>query len=289
MFHTTAVVGLALTSVSSAVNLFGLFDNGAGGFNLNSFDSTAPGGKASNPVTGLAAGEVLSGIDYRPNNQTLYAFSASSGNVYTVSPSGAATLFTNLDPTFAGAGSIFAFDFNPMAAGGTLARIISDAGNNRVLDSVNGGYFGDVEKTPVFYAAGDANEGQTPNINHIAYDNNIIGSTGTQQYGIDTTLGILVTVANNLGTLETVGSLGLPFVGELGGFDIDGETNTAFLSFQNGGFSNLYTVDLATGAATFEGPSVGGIVGLTSAPIPEPSSVLLLSLTGLGLIARRRR
>ena len=281
---------MALTSAGSAVNLFGLFEDGNGGFSLNSFDSDDATATKPNQVTGLAAGEVLSGIDYRPNNQTLYAFSATSGNVYTVSPTGAASLFTNLDPTFVGAGSVFAFDFNPMAAGGTLARIISDTDNNRVLDSVNGGYFGDVEKTEVFYAPGDANEGQDPNISHIAYDNNILGSTATQQFGIDTTLGVLVTVANNAGTLETIGSLGIPAgFSPVGGFDIDGPTNTAFLAFQNDLVSNLYTVDLGTGAATLIGPTDANIIGLTAAPIPEPSSVLLLGLGGLGLFARRRR
>ena len=48
----------------------------------------------------------------------------------------------------------------------------------------------------------------TPNVVGIAYTNSVPGATTTQQYGIDRNTGDLVTVANNAGTLDTVGSLG---------------------------------------------------------------------------------
>ena len=152
-----------------------------------------------------------------------------------------------------------------------------------------------VEKTPVFYPAGDANFGENPNIAALGYDNNVPGSTGTQQYGIDATLGILTTVANNAGTLETIGSLGvLPLTNELG-LDISGASGIAYANLQFGPNSQLATIDLSTGAATIVGTIASGdlIRDITVVPptpaIPEPGSIALLSLAGLTCLGRRRR
>ena len=143
----------------------------------------------------------------------------------------------------------------------------------------------------MFYADGDPNDGVNPNIAGIAYTNNVADSDSTQQFGIDASLGILTTVANNAGTLNTVGSLfdtDQPITNELG-FDISGATEIAYASIQIGPNSGLYTIDLATGDATFQGIITSGdiIRDITVVPIPEPTTALIAGLGSLFLLRRR--
>ncbi|MEM8874637.1 MAG: DUF4394 domain-containing protein [Planctomycetota bacterium] len=261
-------------------------------------DSTAPSNSVSGgTITGLAQNEILQMIDYRAATGEIYVIGNQS-NIYTVDPGTfvatqvGSTLSTPL------AGTSFAFDFNPAFDGGSgdptdigrFARIISDTDNNRVIDGNTGMYLGSVEKTPVFYAAGDVNEGADPNIVGIAYTNSVPGASSTQQYGIDRATGSVVTVANNAGTLVTIGDgvLPVPTTNEAG-LDISGASGIAYAVLQTGPNSNLFTVDLGDGSFTLVGEFASGdlIRDLTVVPIPEPASVGLLALGGLAL--RRRR
>lgn len=254
------------------------------------FDSATPailidGGS----VRGLDGSVDLEAIDYRPATNQIYLLDDME-NVYTFDPvSFNATLVGTFSPRIPGLS--FAFDFNPAFMSGEFARIITDTNDNRVISGNTGQYLPPIEKTDVFYATGDANEGADPNIAGIAYTNSVVGATSTQQYGIDSSLGVLVTVANNAGTLNTVGSLGIsPLTNELG-FDISGQTGIAYASLQNGPNSILHTIDLSTGAATPVGAIAAGdlIRSLTVVPtIPEPSSFVMLGLMSLGVLVRRR-
>lgn len=285
-----AVLFLSQTQSAQAERAFGLTTaNGILVFDTDD-PSTSLGGGA---VTGLAANENLVAIDYQPLGKQVLLLGSLS-NVYTLDDPGSNSSFSAtqisgpLDPAFEG--TSYAFDFNPSLAGGEFARIITDTDDNRVISGFTGAYLGG-PKTDVFYATGDVNEGADPNIAGIAYDTNIANAPSTQQYGIDASLGVLTTVANNAGTLETVGSLGLvgSITNELG-FDISGATGTAFASIQTGPNSQLYAVDLATGLAGLSLGTIGSgdvIRDITINPVPEPSTLALVALGMFALLRRR--
>lgn len=275
---------------ASAEQIFGLTTQNW----ITVFDSDMPGvTTGGGAVTGLAPNDVLVAMDYQPASGNVFLLGSQS-NVYRLNNiSGidfSATWLNTLDPTLVG--TSMAFDFNPAFMSGGFARIITDTNDNRVIGGIDGEYLPPVEKTDVSYAVGDPNEGADPNIAGIAYDNNVVGATGTQQFGIDATLGVLTTVANNAGTLQTVGSLGIggAISNELG-FDISGASGTAYASIQTGPNSQLYTIDLSSGAASLAGQIGSGdiIRDITTIPVPEPSSTVILGIGMLGLVGRMRR
>jgi uncharacterized protein (TIGR03437 family) len=228
---------------------------------LLSFSSGRPDlTSAVMPITGLAAGETLLGIDFRPANGLLYAVGSLS-NVYTINTgTGAATLVSATPFTPGIMGTNFGIDFNPVP---DRIRFVSDADQNLRLNPNNGTVAG--TDTPLAYATGDANANANPNIVGSAYTNNFAGATTTTLYGIDSTLNILVTQGSvggtptspNSGQLFTVGPLGVDPGDELG-FDIAPVTGAAFASMRLAGADMLTTINLATGSATMIGPIGGG-------------------------------
>ena len=303
LFYYTPILGtfaLALQA-NAQENIWGLDDSN----NIIAVDSSNPSAGVPIPVSGLVAGDELVGLDFRAGNGQMYAIGLQN-NVYTLDRTTfGATLVGNFadgvndDPANVGplSGNTFAFDFNPAFTPdasanvpGSFARIISDTSLNRVINSNTGEYLG-AEKTDVFYAAGDINEGAAPNIQGIGYDTNILGSTGTTQFGIDTATDYLVTVANNAGTLNSVAALGTDFSGDVG-FDVSA-TGIAYAAFDTGATgSQLYTVDLTDGSQTLIGDfGTGNNIRSISTlgAVPEPSTTALLFAGVIGLARRRRR
>jgi hypothetical protein len=230
------------------------------GNNLVSFTT----GKAnqqlsSTPITGLAAGERIVGIDFRPSAVApaspsvigrLYGVSSAS-KVYVVDPltgaaSGGQALVTETGVPVALSGSLFGVGFNPVP---DRLRVHSDANQNLRINVDNG-------VTAVDTALSYPADGVDPRIVGTGYTNSDNDpATLTTLYAIDAGRDAL-TVFNvpsgpNSGKMSVVGLLGVD-AGNLTGFDIDGITGEAFATFTDSpsGKPTLYRVDLSTGAAT---------------------------------------
>lgn len=277
---TLAALALCLPQTLHAVSLITLVGNAPGSQFLNSFDSSTPGASNLVSVTGLNAGETLLGIDFRPaSNGQLFGLGSGS-RLYTINTSTgvASVVGGGLNPGLITATS-YGFDFNPTI---DRIRIVSTDDSNTVGHPGTGATA--VIGTNVAFGAGDPNVGVNPNLVHHAYNNNFVPTSTSQLYALDSNLNILVTQANNAGTLGSVGALGVDF-GEEGGFDISAN-NVAFAALFAGGGSGLYTIDLATGSATSLGGLFGDVYGL--AVVPEPSSALLIGCSALALLRRKR-
>ena len=285
------LVAAGIAGQVRAERLVALTNLVSGGQGLRSFDSSSPDVFSEMSITGVADDEELQAIDFRPLTSQLYALSDMDA-IYTISATGVATKvgsgFMNLDNGHQLNGGNFGFDFNPQI---DKIRIVSDANQNFVAHPDTGDA-NIAMTTPVAFAAGDANEGVDPNVVHHAYDGNVLGAlaSSTQLRAIDTQLDMLVTQANNAGTLQTVGSLGID-ASDIGGFDV-ATTGNAFAAFSDGVgavTSTLYSIDLSTGAATSLGTISTTVWGLAAVPVPEPSSAALAVLAMLGGIWGIRR
>ena len=209
---------------------------------LARFDRSAPwSAPAVATLSGLATGEELLGIDFRPATGQLYGLGSTS-RLYTIdTQTGVATA---IGSGFAMplVGMRFGFDFNPTV---DRIRIVSDQGQNLRAHPDTGALA--ATDGMLAYAAGDAGFGMTPAVAAAAYTNDLAGATSTLLYGIDSARDVLVTqVPPNNGTLNTIGALGLDVTG-VDGFDI-GSDGRAFAALQDPTGSRLYSVDLATGA-----------------------------------------
>jgi hypothetical protein len=256
---------------------------------LITFDSATPG-TASLPVaiTGLQAGESVLGIDFRPATGALYGLGSTS-RLYQINPATGVATQVGSAGAFALSGTSFGFDFNPVV---DRIRVVSDADQNLRLNPNDGTLT--ATDTILAFAGADANSGANPLVVAAAYFNNVAGAATTTLYGIDAALDILATQnPPNNGTLNTVGPLGVNTT-SLVGFDIESGTNLAFASLTAAGaaVSQLYTLNLATGAATLVGTIGGGVtiadISATLTPVPEPAAWGTLA-GGLVLLYLRRR
>ena len=223
------------------------------------------------PLTGLAAGEFLVGIDFRPSDGKLYALS-NNARIYTIDvASGEATFVSTLtaDPTdstnpFTGlVGTSFGIDFNPVV---DRLRVVSNAEQNLRINVNTGATITD----------GNLNPGD-PSVTGAAYTNNFAGATSTTLYVIDSASDTLqIQNPPNNGTLTVVGGLDGD-APEIVGFDISSSSGIAYASAVVNGLSNLYTINLTTGRVTFVGQIGSGNLQITDIALAPPTRLLNIS------------
>jgi hypothetical protein len=173
---------------------------------LIAFSSSAPGTLLTNvPITNLAAGERIVGLDVRPATNHLYALGSSS-QLYVLNPVTGAAIRIGAPFTPALNGTEFGFDFNPTV---DRIRVVSDAGQNLRLHPDTGAVA--AVDTALSYAPGDPNAGRTPGVSAVAYTNpDNDAATGTTLFDIDAALDAVSTQnPPNDGRLNTLVGLGL--------------------------------------------------------------------------------
>jgi len=227
-----------------------------GGNTLVTVNAANPGTIVSTiTITGLDPLNTIGGIDYRPATpRVLYAIS-NTGQLYTINTrTGVATkVGTPAAPTIGGIG----FDFNPMV---DRIRVETQTRQNFRVNPDTGALV--ATDGMLAYAGTDPLANAIVNVAGAAYTNNFAGATSTTLFVIDTRGGLApaqlatqgnATVSPNSGTLFSVGSTSVTTIGNVG-FDI-GRTGTALATFTNPTtrVTSLYSVNLATGAATLIG------------------------------------
>ena len=252
--------------------------------NLLRVESTAPATiQSTTAVTGLTPGETLVGIDVRPATGEVYGLGATftGGAVgsntlttYAINPTtGAATpRGTAVVANILGATN-FGFDFNPVPDRIRVTTDLTSDGsgagsnvNNFRLNPNNGALVAiDPDLDATALPGGATNLPETA----VAYSNSFSGSTAATLYGIVTNGDRLVqnTGGPGFATLADVGPLGVVTTTSAAGFDISGQNNTAIAVLRGGGLSRLYSVNLATGAATALGTVGSGIATITDLTI----------------------
>lgn len=187
-------------------------------------------------LMGMNASETIVGLDFRPTNGALYGITNQNRLVTINTASGQVTAVgTGLGSVLAG--TAFGFDFNPTV---DRIRLVSSTGQNLRLHPDTG---------VVAATDGMLNPG-SPSINGAAYTNNFAGSTATTLFVIDNVTNMLYTqTPPNDGVLVPIGALGVMAESQ-GGFDIGGSSNSAFGLLKVNNATGVYSVNLATGAAT---------------------------------------
>lgn len=282
---TLVGAAIALTALSGhAVTLVGITTQNQ----VAVFDTTNIAGATFTAITGLAVGEQFVGIDLRPGNNTIYGVSTAN-KLYTLNAfTGVATAGPALSANVISASPSvgYGIDFNPSAdfTGATSLRFSTSTGGNFAINATTGA---------VTVASTTA-----PGFSNVSYSNSTPLPTAapapTSLFYIDSindTLSVAATGFNNP-AITFRGNLGVDAL-KAGGFEVlaDGSAFAA-LNIDGGlGTTGIYSINLATGAATSLGTFGGTLNGLTVAAIPEPETYALL-LAGLGMVgfmAKRRK
>lgn len=195
-------------------------------------------------ISGMPAGAAMLGIDFRAG--TLYGIGSDS-RVYTVDTlSGAATA---VGGTFAPAASGEHFGLAFDAGADRLQLSGVESNQNLVLDPTTGAT--SAAGADLAYAAGDVNSGTDAALSAV-------GHHGSTIYGIETNANALVTMSPATGEMITVASL-LFNVYICSGMDIDTD-GTAYASLATDNGSQLYTINLQSGATALLGKIAGSPV-----------------------------
>jgi hypothetical protein len=222
-------------------------------------------------------GDKLDAIDVRPATGELFGYDDATDTYFIVDAHTGLLTIASIDatPTSTDAVSI---DWNPTI---DRMRTVSEDDENIVYNPETE-TASDEATVPLFYAIGEPTNVFTPGIVANAYTNNLDGATASVQFVLDHQYNSLATLANNEGTLMTVGTVTLDgrtldFTADAG-FDVltdqDG-TNTAFALLNVDGSSGLYTIDLETAEATHLGSFDAHLGTLTSLAVTDDKGMAL--------------
>lgn len=278
----------------TGVEMYALASNN----NLLRFNTSDPSYLISaTPVSGLSAGQTLVGMDVRPVDLKLYGIGYNAATmvarIYTIEPAtGVATpvsadSITNIDLS----GRV-GVDFNPVA---DRIRVVTSNNKNYRFNQLNGLLA--ATDSMLSYKMGDVNFGVDPDVSTSAYTNSIVAPTGTLLYTHDDSLNVLLTQdPPNDGLLNTIGATGLMLNAMDKTSDMDiyydhaTQMNIAYFAANvAGSFDQLYTINLATGAATLLGSIGMGVavldIAAQLAATPPATSVKELNKAFNGLEA----
>jgi hypothetical protein len=282
--RNTVAAALAITAFGAhAVNLVGITSER----NLVRLDTANLGAATSVAITGMAANEVLVGIDTRPSNGKIYGISTAN-KLYTLDEmTGAATFVVGLTGATIDPALGYGIDFNPLADfnGAASLRLISSAGNNYAVNVTSG-------------VIGNTSSNIGAGFSGAAYTNSALMPTSAPAapalYYINSSTDMLMRApgAFNTPTISAVGALGVDVL-KANGFEVlaNGQAYAALTVDGANLSTGLYGINLATGAATLIGHYNGTLSGLTVSAVPEPGTyaLMLAGLVGIGFVARRRR
>ena len=283
--QTLVAAALTLTGLSShAVTLVGITSQNQ----VAVIDTANIGASTPVNITGLMAGERFVSIDLRPTTNSIYGVTTQS-RLYTLDQvTGAASFVANIAGSPIASGVGYGIDFNPLADfnGATSLRVINSAGQNLAVNA-NSGAVGFTGTTGTFTGLSAA-----------AYNNTVPKATTapaapTLFYINSATDTLHSAVGNfNVPTINLIGSLGVDVL-NANGFDIVGGLGYAALTVDAGTslVTDLYSINLSTGAATSLGTFNGTLSGLTAAVVPEPETyaLMLAGLAAVGFMAKRRK
>jgi hypothetical protein len=271
----TPASGLAIENPAAGIPAIALSGDGT---NLIRFNTATPEISGSVTITGVAGGETLVGIDYRPQTGQLFAFgvnaAADTGTLYLVDPRGG--LATEIGAiggiafVTVGGSAVdlpaggYGMDFNPTI---DRIRITTDSGLNFVINPNNGAPVDGDPVAPGVNTNGAIN-GLPPGatgVAAVAYTNSFAQPPGgiTTLYTLDATSNSLfVQDPANSGTqglqhVVTLGGSTLDFT-SVSGFDIPANVvataagpavGFGLAALTVGGVTSLYAINLTTGAA----------------------------------------
>jgi hypothetical protein len=211
-------------------------------------------------VTNIPPTALLRSIDFRPSTKELYALDLDGGNrrLHTIDTVSGFALRVGVNSI--GTTADKDFDFSPVSG---LMRFVDASDVNLRVNPDTLAATPDVNLTP------------DSDVVAAAYTNNVAGAAVTTLYGIDFVDATLVRIGGpdgvpspNGGVVTLIGPLGvLPGNNEIG-FDI-APSGTAYASWVTaGGIWRLYTINLATGAATEVGVlgNGGRVLGIAVVP-----------------------
>jgi hypothetical protein len=282
------IVGLArptpTTAPTQAVGeLLALTDNNG----LVSFQSAFPSKLCtSTTISGLQGGESVLGVDVRPSDRNVYALT-SAGRLYTVNATtGTATTKATLtaDPN----DTTDPYTVNDLSSG--IALDVSPAADQMRAYNGNGKNLRIMMDTGVTTSdtalSATALSPATAGVTAISYTNGFAGTTKNTLYLIDTANDRLLTTSAagaSGGVLANVGSLQIQGdVQAVAGFEVNAVNNMAFAALQvgtnAGNSSDLYNINLTTGAATRVG-TIGATARVRKITYANPPVATMVGIT----------